>query len=134
MTKSKAVAARARLEIAKRLTGIDPAHDGGGVELNPEYLDDPEMTIILRMDEPGFNEPHVSRGDLVIADRRVKPDDGCLVVAMLGGGMVVRRFSISGGVAFLCAGDGSCERTEGTGGGRPEILAAVVSVIPVEPG
>lgn len=102
--------------------------DEGELELNPGYLGDPEVTIICHVEQPGFDEPRVSAGDIVIADRRVKPSDGSLVIVVVGGELVVRRFTASGGHEFLCAGDGSCELKRGT-----EILAAIVSVIPVTP-
>lgn len=102
--------------------------DEGELELNPGYLGDPGATIICRVEQPGFDEPHVSAGDIVIADRRVKPSDGSLVIAVVGGELVVRRFSTSGGHEFLCDGEGSCELKGGI-----EILAAIVSVIPVTP-
>jgi SOS-response transcriptional repressor LexA len=104
------------------------ARDEGGLEFYPGYFDTPEVTIILRMGRPGFDEPLVAEGDLVIADRRVKPDDGSLVIAVVGGESVVRRFSRSEGGERLYTPDGSCERA-----GAAEILATVVSLIPVSP-
>jgi SOS-response transcriptional repressor LexA len=94
--------------------------------LNPDYLNTPEATIMLRMGRHGFEEPRVAEGDLVVADRRMKPDDGSLVVAVIGGETGVLRYSISEGLELLCAPDGSCEQI-----GVAEILATVVSVIPV---
>ena len=102
--------------------------DEGELELNPGYLGDPKVTIIHRVEQPGFDEPRVSAGDIVIADRRVKPGDGSLVIAQVGGELVVRRFSTSGGHEFLCDDEGSCEMEGGA-----EILAAIVSVIPITP-
>jgi len=137
MTKSRTVAAKSRPEVANRFTRlgttrgrppIRTAHDENRLEFSLGLLDDPGMTIILRMRRPGFDEPRVAEGDLVIADRRVKPDDGNLVIAVVGGESVVRRFSTSEEVELLSAPDGSCERT-----GAAEILATVVSVIPVTP-
>lgn len=135
MTKSRAAANRARLDVANRPASADPArrrlsagaaHDGVGLELNPGYLGNPEVTIIHRLEQPVFDEPRVSAGDIVIGDRRVKPGDGSLVIAVVGGELVVRRFSASGEQEFLCDGDGSCEMEGGA-----EILAAIVSVIPI---
>jgi DNA polymerase V len=133
MTKSRVVATRARPDVANRLTTTNLSRDEIGLELNPGYLDDPEITIIIRMEQPGFEDLRVSLGDLVIGDRRVTPGDGSLVIAMAGGKMVVRRFSISEGGAFLCAGAGTRGRTKITDTGQTEILATVVSVIPVAP-
>jgi SOS-response transcriptional repressor LexA len=136
MTKlrAKAIAARAT-HVAAKLSSptrvrlpISGSHCDAGLEFNANYLDDPEVTIILRIGWPGFDEPCVVEGDLVIADRRVRPDDRSLVVAAVGGEMVVRRYSVSEGVELLCAPDGSCERAEAA-----EILATVVAVIPVTP-
>lgn len=131
MTKSRAVATRAKLEIGNRVTTATLSRDETGLELNPGYLDEPDIAIIIRVDQPGFEDLKVSEGDLVIGDRRVSPGDGSLVIAMAGGKRVVRRFSISEGSAFLCAGDGTRGRTKVTGNVQSEILATVVSVIPV---
>ena len=133
MTKSRVVATRARLDIANRLTTTNLSREETGLELNPGYLDDPEITIIIRVDQPGFEEMRISEGDLVIGDRRVKPDDGSLVIAMVAGKMVIRRFSASEGGDFLCAGDSTRGWTKVTGNVQSEILATVVSVIPVAP-
>lgn len=107
---------------------VRSARAEGVFELNPDYLAAPEVTVILRMGQPGFDEPHVAEGDLVIADRRVKPVEGSLVIASVRGDTVVRRFSVSGELELLRTPDGSCERAEAA-----EILATVVSVIPVTP-
>lgn len=137
MIKPRDPAARAKLIVTNPPSTADPTHtrllirsthDEGGLEFNPGYLDAPEMMIILRVGQPGFDEPRVAEGDLVIADRRVKPDDGSLVIAVVGGESVVRRLSLSEGGERLYAPEGSCERA-----GAAEVLATVVSLIPVSP-
>jgi DNA polymerase V len=136
MTKlrARAIATRAT-HVAAKLSSptrvrlpISGSHGDAGLEFNANYLDDPEVTIILRIEHPGFVEPRVAAGDLVVADRTVLPDDGSLVVAAVGGETVVRRYSASEGLELLRAPDGSCERAEAA-----EILATVVAVIPVTP-
>lgn len=102
------------------------------VTFNQGHLD-PAVTIIHRVDEAGFDDPPVSTGDLVVGDRRVKPTDRCLVIAVIRGLRVVRHFSADGGRQFLHSGDEACETLEVTGRRDVEILAAVVSVIPVIP-
>lgn len=130
--KAKALATRATVVAAHPLSAAHArlptgrARDEGRLELNPDYLNAPEATIMLRVGRHGFDEPRVAEGDLVVADRRMKPDDGSLVVAVVGGETGVLRYSISEGLELLYAPDGSCERV-----GAAEILATVVSVIPV---
>jgi SOS-response transcriptional repressor LexA len=132
--KAKALATRATLAAAHPLLAAHArlptgrARDEGGLELNPDYLNAPEVTIILRMGRHGFDEPRVAEGDLVVADRRVKPDDGSLVVAVMRGKTDVLRYAISDGLELLFTPEGSCKRA-----GVAEILATVVSVIPVTP-
>lgn len=98
--------------------------------LNPANLGDPNSTIIHRVASPGFEDLRVSVGDLVVADRRVPASSGSLVIAMIGGEMAVRRFS----GRYLFAGDGSRQTLNSAGGARVEVLATVVSVIPVAAG
>jgi SOS-response transcriptional repressor LexA len=126
-TRATHVAAKLSSSTRVRLPINGP--DGeAGLEFNSDYLDKPEVTIILRMGRLGYDEPRVAAGDLIVADRRVRPDDGRLVVAAVGGEAVVRRYSVSEGLELLRAPDGSCERAEAA-----EILATVVAVIPVTP-
>lgn len=132
--RAKALATRAALVApdspspAHARPSLGSVRDEGVFELNPDYLAAPEVTVILRMGRPGFDEPRVAEGDLVIADRRVKPVEGSLVIASVCGDTAVRRFSVSRGLELLRTPDGSCERA-----GAAEILATVVSVIPVTP-
>ena len=104
--------------------------DAESVGLNTAYLGDPDSTIIHRVAASGFEDLRVSAGDLVIADRRVPASSGSLVIAMIEGEMAVRRFS----GRYLFAGDGSRQTLNGAGGSRVEVLATVVSVIPVAAG
>lgn len=142
MNKERAAAARAAPPengSASRLTtGIvslseNTSRGQDAATFNQSYLGDPRVTIIHRMDEAGFDDPPVSTGDLVVGDRRVKPTDRCLVIAVIGGLRVVRLFSTDGRRQFLCSGNEACETLEVTGRRDVEILAAVVSVIPVIP-
>jgi DNA polymerase V len=140
MSKPRTTATRAKLDIAalrERVsrpfgrTADSTSCEESGLELNSAYLDNPEVTIIHRMNQPGLDEPHVCEGDLLVADRRVKPVNGSLVIALIDGEIVVRLFSVSGGRQYLRAGGKTSCDVEVTGGARIEILASVVSVIPV---
>jgi SOS-response transcriptional repressor LexA len=142
MTKERAAAARAvppeNSNTSLLMTGLSPISGNtstvqNDVTLNQVYLGDPGVTIIHRVDGSGFDDPPVSVGDLVVGDRRVKPIDRCLVIAVIGGMRVVRLFSTDGGHQFLHSGSEACETLEITSRRDVEILAAVVSIIPVIP-
>ncbi len=142
MTKKRAAVARAVLtengSASHPTTGTvsvsgDRSRGQNGMTLNQVYLGDPGVTILHRVDGAGFDDPPVSVGDLVVGDRRVKPSDCCLVIAVIGGMRVVRLFSTDGGRQFLHCGDEACGKLEITGRQDVEILAAVVSVIPIIP-
>lgn len=98
--------------------------------LDTTHLGDPRSTIIHRVGAPGLDDPRVSAGDLVVADRAVRPEDGDLVIAVIAGEKVIRLFRVSGGREYLLAGGEYCD-VEVTGDARVKILASVVSVIPV---
>jgi SOS-response transcriptional repressor LexA len=99
--------------------------------LDTTHLGDPRSTIIHRVGAPGFEDPRVSAGDLVVADRAVRPDDGDLVIAVIGGEKVVRLFRVSAGREYLLAGGEAGGGVEVSSDARVEILASVVSVIPI---
>lgn len=135
MPRRRAPATRAKLNTIARCTGDESPCEENWLLINSDYLAGPEVTIIHRVDEPGFREPRVSAGDLVVADRRVKPDDGSLVVAMIDGKKSVILFTARGGREYLHrAGENGSESLEVIGNARIEILASVVSVIPVTRG
>src|SRR5947209_2424817 len=100
MIKSRTPVIRTKLDIMnqqeqsslpQRFRADDSLRGETGLTLNLNYLNDPDVTIILRMDQKGFDEPCVYEGDLVVADRRVKPEDGNLVIATIDGEIVVRQ-------------------------------------------
>ena len=132
MTRRRAAANRAKLNTVARGTVDWSSSEQIGLEINSVYLAGPETTIIHRVDEPGFREPRVCAGDLVVADRRVKPDNGSLVVAMIEGERLVTLFTARGGREYLQrAGEHGSEALDVTDNARIKILASVVSVIPM---
>jgi len=133
MTNPRPAATRAKLNTTARQEGLQSLSEEAGLMMNSCYLGDPSVTIIHRVDQPSFRTPRVARGDLVIADRRVKPVHGSLVIATINGEKFVRRLLMSGGHESLYAGGDSCEVIKVTEGSQVEILATIVSVIPVIP-
>lgn len=110
----------------------DTARVEDGLGLHTALLGDPGSTVLHRADRIGFEVPQVSEGDILVADRRLEAADGDLVIALVDGVSVVRRFSESGGRRFLCAGAGPRSLTELTDGARAAVVGVVVSVIPIE--
>jgi Peptidase S24-like len=130
-TKPGRAAAAARAARYGRPFG-DTARGGEGLGLDTALMGDPRSTVLHRAGRIGFEEPQVSEGDILVADRRLEAADGDLVIALVDGVRVVRRFSESGGRRYLCAGAGPRSVTEITDGARAAVVGVVVSVIPVE--
>ncbi len=132
MIKRRAAATRAKLNTVARVTVYESSSEKFGLEINSVYLAGPETTIIHRVDEPGFHKPRVCAGDLVVADRRVTPRQGSLVIASIEGERIVGLLTARGGREYLQRpGENGNEDQEITDDSRIEILASVVSVIPV---
>ena len=135
MTRRRAAATRAKLNTVAHATFDGSLSEETGLEINSVYLAGPETTIIHRVDGPGFRKPRVCEGDLVVADRRVTPRQGCLVIAVIEGERTVGRLTARGGRAYLqCPIEKGKEDQELTDDSGIEILASVVSVIPVTGG
>lgn len=101
--------------------------------LNTAFLGDPRATILHRVGRDRFKVPPVSEGDILVADRRLKPEDGDLVIALVDGERVVRLFSESKGRRYLRTGAEPRASTELTDDSRAAVVAVVVSLIPVIP-
>ena len=70
-----------------------PAEDyeEGRIDLNRELIASPLSTFLLRVQESGLQEEGIVDGDLLVIDRSLTPQAGCVVVAMFEGRFIVRR-------------------------------------------
>ncbi len=76
-------------------TGFGAAADDyaeRGIDLNEQLIRNKPATFFLRVRGEAMIGAGIHDGDLVIVDRSVKPQNGKVVIAVLHGDMLIRRF------------------------------------------
>ena len=83
---------------AENATGLGAAtddHAERGVDLNEQLIKNKPATFFLRVAGDAMVEAGIFNGDVLIVDRSLKAENGKVVVAVLNGEMMVRRFEKS---------------------------------------
>lgn len=80
-----------------------PARDyfDGGIDLNRHLIRDRTSTFIMRVSGESMAGAGIADGDEIIVDRALSPRDGSVVVAVVEGELLVRRFFMHDGVTSL---------------------------------
>lgn len=76
-------------------TGFGAAADDyadRGIDLNEQLIRNKPATFFLRVRGEAMIGAGIHDGDLVIVDRSIKPQSGKIVIAVLNGEMLIRRF------------------------------------------
>ena len=76
-------------------TGFGAAADDyseRGIDLNEELIQNKPATFFMRVSSDAMREAGVYKGDVAIVDRSVKASNGKIVIAILNGDMLIRRF------------------------------------------
>ncbi|MBZ5857968.1 LexA family protein [Flavihumibacter profundi] len=76
-------------------TGFGAAADDyaeRGIDLNEQLIRNKPATFFLRVSGEAMIGAGIHDGDLVIVDRSIKPQSGKIVIAVLNGDMLIRRF------------------------------------------
>jgi DNA polymerase V len=63
-----------------------------GIDLNEQLIRNKPATFFFRMNSDAMTGAGIFNGDTVIVDRSVKPVSGRVVIAVLNGEMLIRRF------------------------------------------
>ncbi len=85
-------------------TGFGAAADDymeRGIDLNEQLIRNKPATYFFRMKGDAMREAGISEGDTLIVDRSIKPVNGKIIVAVLNGELLVRRFHRNFSSAFL---------------------------------
>lgn len=85
-------------------TGFGAAADDyaeRGIDLNEQLVKNKPATFFFRMKGDAMKEAGVFDGDILIVDRSVKLVNGKIIVAVLNGELLVRRFHKNFSSAFL---------------------------------
>jgi DNA polymerase V len=87
-------------------TGFGAAADDymeRGIDLNEELIRNKPATFFFRMKGDAMKEAGIFDGDILIVDRSLKLVNGKVIVAILNGELLVRRFHKNFSSAFLIA-------------------------------
>jgi DNA polymerase V len=85
-------------------TGFGAAADDyaeRGIDLNEQLVRNKPATYFFRMKGDAMQEAGIFDGDVLIVDRSVKLTNGKIIVAVLNGELLVRRFHKNFSSAFL---------------------------------
>jgi DNA polymerase V len=85
-------------------TGFGAAADDyaeKGIDLNEQLIHNKPATYFFRMKGDAMNEAGIFDGDVLIVDRSLKLASGKIIVAVLNGELLVRRFHKNFSSAFL---------------------------------
>lgn len=85
-------------------TGFGAAADDyseRGIDLNEQLIRNKPATFFFRMNGDAMTGAGIFPGDVLIVDRSVKASEGKIVVAVLNGELLVRRFHKNFSSAFL---------------------------------
>jgi DNA polymerase V len=78
-----------------KATGFGAAADDymdRGIDLNEQLIRNKPSTFFMRVNSEAMINAGIFQGDVVIVDRSIKPVSGKIVIAVLQGEMLIRRF------------------------------------------
>jgi DNA polymerase V len=87
-------------------TGFGAAADDymeRGIDLNEQLIGNKPATFFFRMKGDAMKEAGIFDGDILIVDRSIKLVNGKVIVSILNGELLVRRFHKNFSSAFLIA-------------------------------
>jgi DNA polymerase V len=87
-------------------TGFGAAADDyaeRGIDLNEQLIKNKPATFFFRMKGDAMTEAGIFDSDILIVDRSLKMQNGKIIVAILNGELLVRRFHKNFSSAFLIA-------------------------------
>jgi DNA polymerase V len=76
-------------------TGFGAAADDymeRGIDLNEELIRNKPATFFMRVSSDAMKDAGIYKGDVAIVDRSVKATNGKIIIAVLNGDMLIRRF------------------------------------------
>ena len=71
------------------------------LDLNEQLVSNPIATFFVRASGNSMDGAGIHDGDLLVADRSVTPVHGSVVIAIIDGGLTVKRLSKLGNIASL---------------------------------
>jgi len=76
----------------KGFTGMADEYAENGVDLNEQLVRNKPATFFMRVTGCSMTDAGIYDGDIVIVDRSLKPQNGKIVIAVIDGEMLIRRY------------------------------------------
>jgi len=76
-----------------------------GIDLNSQLIRDRKDTFFLRVNTDVMLESGIRKGATLIVDRSLNPSDGKIIIALVNGDMLVRRFEKKNNIISLFTDD-----------------------------
>jgi DNA polymerase V len=102
--------ARTKLEVPLFTTGVSagfpsPADDfiDKRLDLNEFLIAHPSATFFVRVEGTSMIEAGIHPGDILIVDKSLEPRPGSIVIAVIDGEFIVKRYHRADGRCFLLA-------------------------------
>lgn len=67
-------------------------YTGRQLDLNEELIRNKPATFFMRVNSDALNESGIYKGDIIVVDRSLKAVSGKIIIAILNGEMLLRRF------------------------------------------
>ena len=68
-----------------------------GIDLNKELIKNKSASYFMRVNSNAMNGAGIHTGDVVIVDRLIEPKSGKVIIALVKGEMLIRRYEINNG-------------------------------------
>jgi len=78
-----------------KATGFGAAADDymeRGIDLNEQLIKNKPATFLMRVNSNSMAGACIHEGDIVIVDKSIKPTNGKIVIAVIDGEMIIRRY------------------------------------------
>jgi DNA polymerase V len=68
-----------------------------GTELNEQLVQNKAATFFMRVNSEAMTGAGIRAGDVVIVDRSAEPRNGKVIIAVINGEMLIRRYEVHNG-------------------------------------
>lgn len=81
--------------------GAGSGYAEGGIDLNEQLIRNKSATFFMRVHSEAMAGAGIHPGDVVIVDRALEPAHGRIVIAVVNGELLIRRYEKQGGIGCL---------------------------------
>jgi DNA polymerase V len=101
----------------------------GRIDLNKHLIRNFAATYFVRVSGDSMTGAGIHSGDLLMVDRSIEAADGLIVIALVGGELLVKRLALRGGKTFLVPENPNYEELEITAAHELELWGVVTAAV-----